>query len=278
MISSLISLWNRDAQQRELLKSLETRKKSATEQIDSLTDEITTRIKWLFLMQNLQKYLRAQTSTSSNPPLNLDEMSESSNFVGSVTEDNRIFAEWVLDTVKKAWEQVSNKYPTDSSIPTQWQLLANEGFESSDVFEQIIFENVARWMMYPRESGDYEHFKFKLSGITEGTSERRKAIHDRKLQDRSECKYELKKVVDEINVLKIQNVADDLPSTLHSVFASLGYFGVVGILIPLYFLTNNPAHATSAQRTTLFWLFISGFILLLAIIGNSLRKYGNRSQ
>ena len=49
-------------------------------------------------------------------------------------------------------------------------------------------------------------------------------------------------------------------------FLALSYFGIVGVIYPLFFMTKNPVVVDALSRDIVFFGFVSGFVALLIFI------------
>jgi len=89
---------------------------------------------------------------------------------------------------------------------------------------------------------------------------------DVKLQKKQDVEHMVKFLDDELSALvKLDEIRPGIIAIIKG-FIALSYFGIVGVIYPLFLMTKNPVVVDALSRDIVFFGFVSGFVALLFFI------------
>ncbi len=268
LISRLISLASRRSEAIDRLDNLQNRSRVVESELHTIDEDIEVTIHKWFLSRHLE------TMSIYKGEVDLEEIAENSNFIGSDPDEMAIFAKWVAETVKKAYQDIQNRFPNEFP-PTQAKDLLTAGLMFEREIESRIYEQVAidlkESRKTPLEKISSSYRANALIGLSK-RSDRIVKLQDERVARRNELSYNLKFLEDEIEFLDLQGHFGNSSKMLGYGFLTLSYFGSAGIIFPLYLMTKNPVLVHAPMRMAVFVGFISGFFALLVFILNAVRN------
>lgn len=272
LISRLISMVSERSSHLHRMAELENRKQITANAIEDQRRKIQSRTNDWFFNEKLEEVIK------SSGTIEAGKVASEFYAAGQDESLTLAYAEKMVNITKRAYKDTSKIYGPRNPPPTTADELRATGFQIEGHEEEVIFEKVAERIASMHalvgafDSLRYGEPNWDLGNIIPNHEIRQ---HDNQIAKKLDLKASLSFIEAEIALIesKLPSLAD--PKRLIWGFGVLAYFGGAGILYPLYLMTKNPVEAPISTRTTVFLAFLSGFLLLLLYIANSVRELGN---
>ena len=249
-------------------------------ELDKFQERVTWRTHFWFKERYLKEIVEGKGQSE------LTEIVENFSVRGSQFEDIAIYAEALKNLVARAFNELSEKYPSPLSIPETWEQLKRDGLQIEDEDDGSVFQMVgtyientryraqkakseaaARRLNLPIINTSFRNFD--MSSIKPKTSDIVLERHDNAIKETERLSEEIEDLNGEIALLKERIPALEKPTRLIYGFLILAYFSIVGIVYPLIIMTRNPVVAGAPTRNRVLAGFCSGLVLLLGFIWNA---------
>ena len=272
LISRLISTVTEKSNYLHSLAELEGRKEIVMADLEQVHRTILDRTQQLFRESHLKQIIEARGE------LDTFEIVRDFDVIGGELSDISQYVLTLKDLIKSAYAKLEEKYPHPSNPPEDWSILRYEGIPIESSHDGDIYGRVAIEMAIQRErqtNPTNSPFAASLDSASTpimplGTPKIVLERHDTQIEKRGDLRSELNLIDSEISLIQSKLPSVTNPTRLRQGFAVLAYFGVVGIIYPVYIMTKNPVTAEAPARTRVFIGFVSGFVGLLIFIWKAL--------
>ena len=272
LISRLISTVTEKSNYLHSLAELEGRKEIVMADLEQVHRTILDRTQQLFRESHLKKIIEARGD------LDTFEIVRDFDVIGGELSDISQYVLTLKELVKNAYAKLEEKYPHPTNPPEDWSTLRYEGIPIESSHDGDIYGRVAVEIVIQRDRQEAQANSFSATNTDSASTpisplDTPKIVlerHDTQIEKRGDLRSELNLIDSEISLIQSKLPSVTNPTRLRQGFGVLAYFGVVGILYPLYIMTKNPVTAEASARTRVFIGFVSGFVGLLIFIWKAL--------
>lgn len=262
LISRLVSMVSEKSAQEHRLAELEQQKKVTMDALAEVSETILARTHQWFMDQHLSNFVQARGK------VDVAEIAKNFQVRGSEKSSTLQFAYLLAETVERAYHDIAEKQNSSEISPDNSSVPRDTGIVKEDSSKETVYERVAEEIAkqqspvtLPSSSdngGDQEITKPSAPIVYER--------HDAEMAKQTDLRANMKFIAGEMSLIELRIPSLIQPRRLIQGFLVLAYFGVVGILYPLYLMTKNPLSTLLITRTSVFFAFLSGFVVLLLYI------------
>lgn len=262
LISRLVSMVSEKSAQEHRFAELDYQKKVTMDALAEVSETILARTHQWFMDQHLSSFVQAKGK------VDIDDIVKNFQIRGSDKSSTLQFALLLASTVERAYRDIEEKRNPSEISPNNSSVPRETGIDKEDSSEEIVYERVTEEITKqqnlvgltaaPDTSGDQEVTKPSAPIVYER--------HDAEMAKQTDLRANIKFIAGEMALIKYRISSLIQPRRLIQGFLVLAYFGVVGILYPLYLMTKNPLSPLLITRTSVFVAFLSGFVTLLLYI------------
>lgn len=262
LISRLVSMVSEKSAQEHRLAELEHQKKVTMDALAEVSETILARTHQWFMDQHLSNFVQARGK------VDVAEIAKNFQVRGSEKSSTLQFAYLLAETVERAYHDIAEKQNSSEISPDNSSVPRDTGIVKEDSSKETVYERVAEEIAkqqspvtLPSSSdngGDQEITKPSAPIVYER--------HDAEMAKQTDLRANMKFIAGEMSLIELRIPSLIQPRRLIQGFLVLAYFGVVGILYPLYLMTKNPLSTLLITRTSVFFAFLSGFVVLLLYI------------
>jgi hypothetical protein len=272
LISRLISTVTEKSNYLHSLAELEGRKEIVMADLEQVHRTILDRTQQLFRESHLKEIIEKRGD------LDTFEMVRTFDVTGGELSDISQYVLTLKDLVKSAYANLEEKYPKPANPPDDWSKLRYEGIRIESSHDGDIYGRVAVEIAIQRDRQSAKTNSFLVSNSESpsipttplDTPKIDLERQDTQIGKRSDLRSALNLIDSEISLIQIKLPSVTNPVRLQQGFGVLAYFGIVGIIYPLYIMTKNPVTAVASVRNRVLIGFVSGFIALLIFIWKAL--------
>ena len=262
LISRLVSMVSEKSAQEHRFAELEYQKKVTMDALTEVSETILARTHQWFMDQHLSSFVQAKGK------VDIADIVKNFQIRGSDKSSTLQFALLLVGTVERAHREIEEKRnlseisPINSSVPRDAGIVKEDSTEET-VYERVT-EEIAKQQNHvaPTSSLDISEDQETIKPSAPIVYER----HDAEMAKQADLRANMKFIAGEMSLIKYRISSLIQPRRLTQGFLVLAYFGVVGILYPLYLMTKNPPSPLLIMRTSVFMAFLSGFVILLLYI------------
>lgn len=291
LISRLIALSSEKNSLVEKKKILEGKRKIPQENLSEVTNRMHKRAMGWFKQDSLKAVVQ-------NPNIEVDNLCNKQKYPGEISEKKLITAISLIFDSQQFHEILERQFPDLSDIPTDEPSLVAAGIHRDNAEDLEMATEIAHKLNSQRkilrekkaseEANDPNNLLSKVIGIF-AVGEVAKYFKPARIppwigiaplkisRDHGSDPDLKKKIEDEIHSLdaEIKIFKDALASRANPTgmvhgFTVLVFFGIVGILIPLFDMTKNPVTMNISQRHVVYLMFFSGLAWLLIYFATSI--------
>lgn len=248
------------------LHELEARSIASQAALEPIAQEIGATIWAWFIDDQLPYFAQVRGNIST------DEIASNFDVRGSDPTMIVKFAEELSNPVKIAYELIESAYPSPKSPPTDAQELRLANVTLDPAIDERIYECVAKAIVESRSPSGISPSLSNPPGhvFQPLTSDIEFVRHDANIAKQSEILTNISFIQSEIDTIRSKLATLKVPKRLNQGFYVLAIFALLGIVEPLYFMTENPVHANSSVRMLVYTSFLAGFSGLLLYISFAL--------